>query len=68
MKLIALLHDVDRAPACVARTDIELYALNRESFVAAVGGDIRTTGTATEMITHRLTELAELTSARKAPS
>jgi MFS family permease len=54
---IALLHDVTRTAACVARTDVELYALNRESFVAAVGGDHRSAAVAREIIDVRLGEL-----------
>jgi nuclear transport factor 2 (NTF2) superfamily protein len=57
---VALLHDVPRTAACLARTDVELYALNRESFVAAVGGDMRSSGTAEEVMTRRLDELSEL--------
>jgi MFS family permease len=54
---IALLHHVDRTAACIARTDVELYALNSENFVAAVGGDQRTTSTAADVITRRLLEI-----------
>src|SRR5262249_18326797 len=56
---IALLHDVPRTAACIARTEVDLYALNRESFVAAVGGDRRSSGTADEVMTRRLDELTE---------
>lgn len=54
---IALLHDIERTADCVARTEVELYALNRESFVASVGGDLRTTATAEDVMTKRLSEL-----------
>jgi MFS family permease len=54
---IALLHDVPRVASCVARTDVELYGLGREAFVAAVGGDIRTTAEAEDVMTRRLAEL-----------
>ena len=54
---IALLHDIPRTATCVARTDVELYALNRESLVAAVGGDIRSTEAAEGVMTTRLEEL-----------
>jgi len=54
---IALLHHVERTAACVARTDVELYALNSENFVAAVGGDQRTTATAADVVTRRLLEI-----------
>jgi CRP-like cAMP-binding protein len=54
---IALLHDVERTATCVARTDAVLYTLNRESFVAVVGGDLRSARTAEDVMTQRLTEL-----------
>lgn len=54
---IALLHDVERTAACVAQTDAVLYTLNRESFVAVVGGDLRSARTAEDVMTQRLTEL-----------
>ena len=54
---IALLKDVKRTAACVARTDVELYALNRERLVAAVGGDLRSTETAEDVMERRLSEL-----------
>ena len=63
---IALLHNVERTATCVARTDVELYTLNRESFVAAVGGDARSTGIAGEVVTERLAESAERARARQA--
>jgi MFS family permease len=61
---IALLHCVVRTADCVARTEVELYALSRESFVAAVGADARSTETAGDVMTQRLAELAELEAAR----
>jgi hypothetical protein len=54
---IALLHDVPRVATCVARTDVELYGLGREAFVAAVGGDTRSTTEAEGVMTRRLAEL-----------
>ena len=54
---IALLHNIERTADCVARTDVELYALNSENFVAAVGGDQRTTATAADVVTRRLVEI-----------
>jgi MFS family permease len=56
---IALLHDVARTAACVARTDVELYALNRERLVAAVGGDLRSAAAAEDVVTRRLSELGQ---------
>jgi predicted MFS family arabinose efflux permease len=56
---IALLNDVPRTAACVARTDVELYALNRERLVAAVGGDLRSSAAAEDVVTRRLSELGQ---------
>jgi MFS family permease len=57
---IALLYDVERTADCVAHTDVELFALNRESFVAAVGGDRRSTDEAEEVMTRRLSKIRTL--------
>jgi predicted MFS family arabinose efflux permease len=57
---IALLHDVPRVASCIARTQAEVFTLDRERFVAAVGGDIRTSATAEDVISTRLSELAAL--------
>ena len=51
---IALLQNVSRTATCVARTDVELYALNRVRFVAAVGGDLRSSAAAEDVIAARL--------------
>jgi CRP-like cAMP-binding protein len=56
---IAMLRNVTRTAACVARTDVELYALNRERLVAAVGGDMRSATAAEDVVSTRLGELEE---------
>ncbi len=54
---IALLHDVPRTATCSARTDVEIYSLARDVFVAAVSGDARTSAEADAVVSHRLSEL-----------
>jgi MFS family permease len=54
---IALLHDVPRTATCTARTDVEIYALARDVFVAAVSGDARTSAEAETIVSRRLSEL-----------
>ncbi|HEU0304263.1 MAG TPA: MFS transporter [Gaiellaceae bacterium] len=54
---IALLHDVPRVATCVARTDLTLFALDREPFAAAVSGDHRSATHAEDVMTARLSEL-----------
>jgi MFS family permease len=54
---IALLHDVPRVATCLASTDVSLYTLERETFVAAVGGDMRSTTRAEDVMETRLAEL-----------
>ena len=43
--------------SCVAHTHVELFALDRERFVAAVGGDARSAALAADAIEERLGEL-----------
>ena len=54
---IALLHDVPRVATCVARSDAELYALERQVFVTAVSGNVRSHATIEGVIAGRLDEL-----------
>jgi len=51
---IALLRSVPRTASCVARTDVELYAIAGESFVAAVSGDLRSVTAAEATVDARL--------------
>lgn len=57
---IALLQRVPRVATCTARTDADLYALERDVFVAAVGGDMRSTTEAEGVMGRRLGELDAL--------
>jgi MFS family permease len=59
---IALLHDVPRSASCVARSDVLLYALDRERFVAAVSGDALSSAMAEDVVQARLDELDTLRS------
>ena len=54
---IALLHDVRRVATCVARSDAELYELERRVFVAAVSGNEQSHTTIEDVIAGRLDEL-----------
>ena len=54
---IALPHDVPRTASVVAQTDLEPYALGRETFVAAVSGHAQSAETAEATISARLAEL-----------
>jgi MFS family permease len=54
---IALLHEVPRSATCVAKTDVLLYALEQETFVAAVSGDLRSETVAEDVMEARLSEL-----------
>lgn len=57
---IALLQEVPRVATCTARTAVELYALERDVFVAAVGGDLRSTTGVEGVMDRRLGELEVL--------
>jgi hypothetical protein len=51
---IALLHDVSRTATVSALTDAELWALEREDFLAAVTGHTASSGIAEDLISARL--------------
>jgi MFS family permease len=51
---IALLRDVPRTATVQARTDVTLYALERDDFLSAVTGDPGSTEAANKLITTRL--------------
>ncbi len=54
---IALLHGVRRVATCTARTDVELFTLEREQFVSAVSGHATSAGEADAVIRQRVSEL-----------
>src|SRR5262245_1676885 len=51
---IALLSDAPRTATCIARSDCDLFALDRDTLVAAVASDTESTGTADAVIAERL--------------
>jgi CRP-like cAMP-binding protein len=57
---IALLHDVPRVATCVARSDAELYELEREVFVSAVSGNEQSHATIEDAVAGRLDELESI--------
>jgi hypothetical protein len=62
---IALLHDVPRVATCIARSDAELYELERQVFVTAVSGNEQSHATIEDVVAGRLDEL-DSTSATEA--
>lgn len=62
---IALLRDVPRVASCLARTDADLYTLDRDVFVAAVGGDLRSTTAAEDVMGRRLGQIEALDTTRR---
>jgi hypothetical protein len=54
---IALLQDIPRSATCVARTDAELYELERQVFVTAVSGNEQSHATIQDAVAGRLDEL-----------
>ena len=54
---IALLHEVPRVATCVARSDAELYELERQVFVSAVSGNEQSHSTIGDVVAGRLDEL-----------
>jgi MFS family permease len=51
---IALLRDVPRTASVTARTDVDLYGLDREAFISAVTGNSPSSAAADELIQGRL--------------
>jgi predicted MFS family arabinose efflux permease len=54
---IALLHDVPRVATCMAKTDVELYTLERARFVSVVSGHTISAAEAESVASQRLSEL-----------
>ena len=54
---IALLNDVPRTATCVARSDVELYELERQVFVSAVSGNEQSHAAIEDVVAGRLDEL-----------
>jgi hypothetical protein len=54
---IALLHEIPRVATCVARSDAELYELERQVFVSTVSGNEQTHATIEDVVAGRLDEL-----------
>jgi CRP-like cAMP-binding protein len=57
---IALLQDVPRVASVTARTDVSLLVLEREEFISAVAGHMRSEATAEDVMGVRLAELEKL--------
>ena len=65
---IALMYDVRRTATVRARTDLQLYALEREDFIVAMTQHLPAQTLARELASERLAELEALRAARKTAS
>jgi MFS family permease len=54
---IALLHEAPRVATCLARSDAELFELERQVFVSAVSGNEQSYSTVEDVVSGRLDEL-----------
>jgi MFS family permease len=54
---IALLHEAPRVATCLARSDAELFELERQVFVSAVSGNEQSHSTVEDVVSGRLDEL-----------
>jgi MFS family permease len=57
---IALLHEVPRVATCVARSDAELYELERQVFLSTVSGNEQSHATIEDVVAERLDELESI--------
>ena len=66
---IALLHDVPRVATCVARSDADVYELERAVFVSAVSGNAQSHATIEDVVAERLDDLESIpaTEAKRLP-
>jgi CRP-like cAMP-binding protein len=59
---IALLHEAPRVATCLARSDAELFELERQVFVSAVSGNEQSHSTVEDVVAGRLDELETIRS------
>jgi MFS family permease len=65
---IALLHEAPRVATCVARSDAELFELERQVFVSAVSGNEQSHSTVEDVVAGRLDELETIRTAAPEPT